>query len=760
MRARDPADDATPMSNPAPEILDAVMTVLRRYPSGASLADIGLNLDPRPDEQTLRTWVNILMKQGRASQLTATAPARYTAISPAMTDAMTSDQHAAHIPTSADLYEQCAPGVIASLLPRLAATSLLQQQATFAGMTMDDATAFVAYALERLDTLTPTAAENFGLTREQYDAWRQQYVPKAVTAPAAAIAADPTAPAQPAATRNSMRKAKRKKAAVSGNDIEDLIRLPTANGAVPKQTVKAWSNRLTLWIDQTVPGGLGPTARTMLPGILTIALMGVVARAGAYLWLIILVPLALVALWWWVRRPAVTANDMAPATDPHSAITSPAPSARARISPALRYAIAAGVFLVISGAVGGLLYYRSQQYPAASIVGDYLASTAAPLPIRVATPDITFLMKSSSGCRLTYHALATTTAPLYRRIETDDYLRSHMSADLTAIDAAMTALRGPNAARLRTAMTAAMTTPMTTAMTTAMTTPMTAAMPAPNIHDVILYRTQTPPGFATAIQGTLYAWRSDGAWVFTSEQGGIDRSRFPGEPKPVGALAVDQPGDNATLTKLVAEQTAYAARVQAAATALADELTREREQRAKAIGQLVGRGTVFGGTVTTRSETARVALEIVESTTARRVVALLRNDGGWTDTRRFQGEWALDAEAEAGVLTLRTQNDEAIGRGGPLLETAGTWSVVLQVHTDGTATDGRGEWQLHRLDAAETAALKADFTHAVTQALDATKAGFVYRGTSTSAKDGTSSRWRWSKEEGRGEPRMDANQRE
>ena len=717
---------ATPMSNPAPEILETVMTVLRRYPAGASLADLARALDPAPDERTLQRWLAALIKQGRATSSATGDAARYTAVlsaapaGAAPATAETSASRRSGVPSAAELYAQCAPAVISGALSRVMTVSSLQRQAAFVGMPPVEAAAFVADAMERLDSLTPAAAVALGLTSEQYDAWRRNYItaaiPSSTLPPAQAPTTAPAERALSSAPAEPARKSRRKSPASGDDDIAAVFPTPTANGEVSNRALATAAARMTDWLDRRVPGGVGPVSRKLLPSALTMILVALTARAGAYLWLIALAPLAVFAVWWWVRQPAVTSTP-APAQPGASADANAALLPRAAMSRGRRVLIATAITLAIAGAIAGAIYHRSQQRPSPSHVGDFLAASLKPLPVRVATPDVTYVTSSSAGCRIVYHAMVTTTAPLYRRIDAIEYLRSHAPSDWSAIDAAAVLLRGPNAARLRTALT--------------------SPAPTPDLRDIVLYAVQTPPGLTVAAQGTLYAWRSDGAWAFTVEQGGVDRARFPGDAKPLGALAVDQPGDSATLTKLVAERRAYAAKVQAAATALADELTREREQRAKAIGQLLGRGTVFGGTVTTRSETARVALEIMESTAAHRVVALLRNDGGWTDTRRFQGEWALDAEAEAGVVTLRTQNDEAIGRGGPLLETSGTWSVVLQVHTDGTATDSRGEWQLHRLDAAETAALKADFTHAVTQALDATKAGFVYRGTSTSAKDGT-----------------------
>ena len=214
---------ASPVNNPAPEILDALNTLLRRYPSGAQLGELRQHFDPRPDDCTLNRWLTHMIDQGRVVRSGSGPTTRYAlapavaivapldptpagaAAPPRLCQSLAqilrrslsppllqprcravfrpplSDSLPPAVPTFAEPYAQCAPPLIPSATARVAATAALQQQAAFLRLSPGDAKAFVTFAVERLDTLTPVAAEAFELTRTQYDVWRQHYLPPAVT---------------------------------------------------------------------------------------------------------------------------------------------------------------------------------------------------------------------------------------------------------------------------------------------------------------------------------------------------------------------------------------------------------------------------------------------------------------------------------------------------------------------------------------------------------------------------------------------------
>jgi hypothetical protein len=227
---------------------------------------------------------------------------------------------------------------------------------------------------------------------------------------------------------------------------------------------------------------------------------------------------------------------------------SPAVASRwANVWPRMRWAVGVGGCAVVIGVVALVWYRHVTSQPSKDAVKGGLAAALAPLPVTIPTIDfVNVTQLGELGCRITYQAVVETTAPLYRRTDTSTYLYGHAAAELRTIDAAEVLLRGTEGARLLAA---------------------TGAAAPTRVRDVVLLETQTQAPARAMANGMLVAWRRDGAWTFTIEQSGVDRTRLAGDPKPAGdaVFVVDVPADAARLNALIAENVAYARRVIAAA---------------------------------------------------------------------------------------------------------------------------------------------------------------------------------------------------
>jgi hypothetical protein len=107
-------------------------------------------------------------------------------------------------------------------------------------------------------------------------------------------------------------------------------------------------------------------------------------------------------------------------------------------------------------------------------------------------------------------------------------------------------------------------------------------------------------------------------------------------------FAVDAPADEIRLKAYLAGQVSYAARVQSAAGELAAEVERKHQERIGSFAALLRSGALFTGTASgaTTGAAIRVALETASgSAGSSHMTAVLRNDGGWSDSRLFQGDW-------------------------------------------------------------------------------------------------------------------------
>jgi hypothetical protein len=423
-------------------------------------------------------------------------------------------------------------------------------------------------------------------------------------------------------------------------------------------------------------------------------------------------------------------------------VLSPGGSSPSRLTTGTSIKLVVTALVLLAGA-GVWFYWTSAQVPSKDVVGAYLIKSVDPLPVR-ATVQVTPGTSSSLGLNLTYEARFETTEPLYRRVDTAEYLKVHAAGELAVINAARALLSGADGEHIRQRLVVAglgeagsgaaagASAPAGSVGPTALGSGLSALS---SISDITLVTTQTRPGATGTARGQLVAFKRDGTWSFEGDPVRFDRAVFAGERRPAGqtVFAIDAPADEPRLKAFLADQVSYASRVQTAATELAAELERDRQQHASRFAELLRTGTVFTGTASgsTTGGVIRIALEVT-SADSTHVTALLRNDGGWSDTRLFQGDWSVAPDAGACTLMLRSGRDERVTGSGPLIEDVRDIAVTLQVRPDGTASGVPDNWQLRRVDATEVATVRAGFSRLVAPALAATKAGLVYRGTITS----------------------------
>lgn len=299
------------------------------------------------------------------------------------------------------------------------------------------------------------------------------------------------------------------------------------------------------------------------------------------------------------RRGGQTAATVAPVSAPQGV--------RVSVSRSLRPLLLATGSLALLAAlvVAGYRYWQTTTRPSASAVREYLNGTLLGFPARVAAVDVTYGPAGATGVSLSYQARLETTEPLYQTVDARQSLRTLAGADLAALDAAGVLLRGPTGSRLRNvagpaptpSLFAVLAAPEASGMPAGAAAGRSAqtgaAVPAEAPSDAILVATETPTGASVVTSGTLTAWRSNGTWVFKGTPVIVDRTGLAGEPRASGSamFAIDQPADVARLKVLLAAHVAYAAKVQAAATTVAEETksgkleNRESEKQAPSPGE-------------------------------------------------------------------------------------------------------------------------------------------------------------------------------
>lgn len=684
--------------------------------------------------------------------------------------------------------------IIVGLFPRASALAFLQNVAGLRFAGSDARGAFVQYGLDRLEHLTLGECLRRGIEPQQYELWRRQYFAAAGTASAPAPARDaatlavgatgapPTHPETPGANRDSGsavsapepagssarstgHSAGWASAAPADQDpaarllrtvVDDVFPPPAipASFGNPSPTggAPAWVRTLgTLvveWVRPILPRWLSPGLQLLLVGVLGLLVVLLYQALAASLWtrigVLAAVAVGVLALGWFrqrriaprqggasaagspgasAERAAASARAALPASSAESPNASaekgesaPVASASGRRRRAAAWLAAAVVVGLL--AIAATWYVRSIQRPSASEVGGWLATNLAPIPVRIAELDLMFGPSGPAGCRVTYAARIETTAPLYRRLDTFEYLRAHAPSELATIEAADALLRGPDGARLRAALGDG------------------TDAAAVNLQGVVLLSTQTPAATAVGCSGDVTALRSGSGWAFSGDVR-IDRSRLAGETRPAGAgvFATDAPAEAAALRALLTDRAATAARVQAKAAGLTAAADRDRQAKMAAFAEWLRPGTQFTGVVAEpeQGDSHRVAIEITDSTgETQRIGALLRNDGGWSEARALAGDWTLEPAQDVAVITLRTRTEDRVDGAGPLLEDRAGWTIVVRMRRDGTITTIPANWQLRRVDPADAAGVKTEFSRALAPSLAATRSGVVYLGTATS----------------------------
>ena len=199
------------------ENLDAVLSVLMRFPGGATLDDILANLSAPPSGRTLQRWLAVLIEQNRVALEGQSTTTRYRAKAPpgqpkaatptparqdstvgiTVDSAVTSPAHAASAtepPSAIDVSQSVAPApsrpavrrfsagipginddeiialiqqIVRGRMRRLAALTFVNQQA----VGRPNPSAFVMAMQSGLRLIDVTTAAQFGLTVDEYQAF-------------------------------------------------------------------------------------------------------------------------------------------------------------------------------------------------------------------------------------------------------------------------------------------------------------------------------------------------------------------------------------------------------------------------------------------------------------------------------------------------------------------------------------------------------------------------------------------------------------
>lgn len=406
----------------------------------------------------------------------------------------------------------------------------------------------------------------------------------------------------------------------------------------------------------------------------------------------------------------------------------PAARARAPMGRNAKLAIIAGVVIALGGLISAGILRQRALSPSDSLVRSFLSQEVGEGGLVFDQIDRTERQLNASTLQLDITAKATSQEPLYSTIDTADFLVTALTINQGAVREAKTLMDAKNAARLR----------ELAKLETIPTDPLT----------IPVVRETAPRGASGEFHGILTAYRADGEWVFTLNGGNWITGAPEGKPRKSllsGTIVSGSQADEQRLRSAVESYLECAAKLQAASKQFEAELAKERQAKINEFLTRLAPGSLYRGTAVRRNDgrTTPLYLEIVETKAdSRRVSARLRNDGGWSDARRFQGEWKANTDTEAFTLTLTTGPRDAIRDAGVFLQDSDGYSIVFDCGKDGALTGQSHsfDYRFMLVPADEVEMARAELVGDFTQLMNATKVGSTFLGAAISKKNDSSER--------------------
>lgn len=367
-------------------------------------------------------------------------------------------------------------------------------------------------------------------------------------------------------------------------------------------------------------------------------------------------------------------------------------------------------------AIGAIYFFQQRnRTPSEGLVKAEIEKQIGGAQLKVTEISPTITPTGPGQADIHYHAVAVLTEPLYEQLEATAVLRDQLKLDLDAWQKARKTLAGQGGARIL------------------------ELAGLKGVDDTLLQTTflkeVSPKGQQVQFDGRLRASKSEGGWKLETQGGNTAAGAPQGQPRanfPGRTSVVSDPSELEKLRELAKAQAEVPVKIEQAMAAYAQERQAEQEKAMAQSLESMAPGTLFAGTA--KGGTGAPTPLYLEITTLRtkekQVIALLRNEGGWSDARTFQGSFAASPVDGALTVTLVTQRGQAVRKGGPFLERNESWQVVFQF-SEGRLTGRSGDWEyaLTRLSEPDAAARKKELDGEAGLLREATLAGKVYRGT-------------------------------
>ena len=421
--------------------------------------------------------------------------------------------------------------------------------------------------------------------------------------------------------------------------------------------------------------------------------------------------------------PAVATHAGVPAQATH--VSTPVVS-RPPLSKKAKIGRAIGTIIAVAALVAVGYVIQSHRAPSTSAVRKYVAQINDSSRIEVTTVSTQIIPTTKDHATVTYNAVIRLRQPLFTRLDEKEYMAKNLGFTPNVSSEIYALLNNRGTSRI-----------LEIANLKKASDPLSS---------IVLLRQETAEGSEANLEGRLEASRFDDGWHF--EPAGVQtwsgptwkgdlKGSFVGE-----ALLADDPASSVRLKAIMREQSDLAATLEAANKI---RLVEKKARQANVLAALIDsiqRGSLFKGVaVGANKEAVPLYLEItsVDSST-KQVEAVLRNDGGWDDSRGFNGNFNFNQEDESLNVILETRFTDAVRDGGPFLQNPEQWQLSFRLidgHMEATSPSGNWHYIFDRLNAEDSARQMQVLKSGVQALVDSTRPGTTYHGFATSKGDGT-----------------------
>ncbi|MCD8481705.1 MAG: hypothetical protein LR015_02895 [Verrucomicrobia bacterium] len=349
--------------------------------------------------------------------------------------------------------------------------------------------------------------------------------------------------------------------------------------------------------------------------------------------------------------------------------------------------------VIVAGILGYSLFLQADKLPRESLVRTFVVNELAEDKLGVSMNRIIRTALNDTTVLIEIEGRVVLTEDMYQPVNVRNYLHTHFSGSVQELEAVARLLRSGHAPRILELLQ--------------------LKAPSPDVAKIQLLQRVAEAGSTYAFKAIIEANRSSGAWEFVwtemNEPKDFPEGMYRAEFNP-DAWVVSDTNDRQRLEQWIESYSIIAASWERGQGMFDQELQLLRQQRLTQFLEWIRAGALYRGQVTGALDrfTHDVILQIdtVEAD-GKRVIASMRQEGGWSDFRVWSGVvLTRDDAAEVSLLLQSPAQNRLQGAGSLIGMNASLEFLLKQSDNQWVSANNRWRVELSQLSPEEAADLK------------------------------------------------------